>query len=416
MLGSEGWLRWVAPGGEQPHGQPATFLWRSSLEEHIVTIFMSGASFCLYAMLIANVTRGMWSQDTQSRDFHRRVANLKKIEHQEGLDRELYHRIKTHHHYIWSCGAQAAGIDALRDEALTVDLRRELALAFYGKFLRSVPFLQMCDTVFLKQLCTRVGMESFGPQDCIIVAGEFGTNLYFLVVGQVMILRPKSREVLRELEQGSFFGEMGLLIPDSCRTVDVEAKTHGWMLHVRRESLQEICSDELLKTFRSVAFERYKQERNNMVMAPGTSVPGQCAEKENGSRRLPSTLSAETPTQSPTNSPQVNERPSLNVVETIDITGGFRCTSGARSSHVGSHATAHAAPSHDVDLQKLEAKLTGVQNTLQALAGSMSRRFDDIERRMDAIAPNDSTSSEAAPHHRHWNTLEMMDLQRKDPE
>ena len=54
----------------------------------------------------------------------------------------------------------------------------------------------------------------FSPKDNIILAGEVGDQLFFLVAGTVEVHSPQGHH-LRTLEEGSFFGEMALFFDDA---------------------------------------------------------------------------------------------------------------------------------------------------------------------------------------------------------
>eukprot|EP00913_Durusdinium_trenchii_P032805 g30710.t1 len=80
-----------------------------------------------------------------------------------------------------------------------------------------------------------VEIEIFAAQDRIICAGDLGTELYFVAVGEVEVVLPdpstlEKGTVIKVLHEGSFFGELGLLFPDSKHKVDVYGATSGWLL------------------------------------------------------------------------------------------------------------------------------------------------------------------------------------------
>lgn len=268
--GSDSWQRFIA--GDRSFGAGvAAFDWRESAAAEI------GASICCFvgffslAMLFGHISHSIERRDMNTRSFHERLSNLRTAANQNGIAPDLNRRVRKHYHYVWSCGSNAA-LEVLRDDALSADLRRQLALAFYGGSLRQVPFLENAEESFLKMLCDRVELECFSPQDYLVTAGEYCTDLYFLVTGSVRMENPETRDVLRTLVEGSFFGEMGLLLPESVRSVNVIADTAGWMLTVSRSDLQQICNDELLDSFRSVALERYQEEVESGVRQIGRTT------------------------------------------------------------------------------------------------------------------------------------------------
>lgn len=265
LSGTDAWLRFALPA-EQGAAAAEAFVWGSSPWGDVSAAAWCLVGFCTLAVLFDRIAQSLQSQDSHTRAFHDRLANLQAAEHQYGIDPVLYHRARRHYHYVWSCGSNSA-LAVLQDEALSADLRRQLALAFYGGALQKVPFLSHADDGFLKILCERVSLECFAPEDQLVVAGELCSDLCFLVVGEVRIEAPKSRQVIKRLVAGSFFGEMALLFPESSCKVTVAADTAGWMLTVSRVDLEQICSEELLDSFRSVAFERYQEERHSVKSA-----------------------------------------------------------------------------------------------------------------------------------------------------
>ncbi|HSP79984.1 MAG TPA: cyclic nucleotide-binding domain-containing protein, partial [Myxococcaceae bacterium] len=78
----------------------------------------------------------------------------------------------------------------------------------------------------------------------IITEGERGTSMFILVEGAVRVVRlPESgaAHTLAELEEGSFFGEMGL-ISDAPRVASVVATRDCVLLEVTREMLADLSS------------------------------------------------------------------------------------------------------------------------------------------------------------------------------
>lgn len=243
----------------------ATFVWDYGSASNIVASVSCMAGFSLLAVLFSNVHHAMDQRCHNTRLFHARLANIKASMHQHDIPHSLYDRVKKHYHYVWSCGSDTSK-SLLADDALSLDLKRRLAYAFYGHLLRKVPFLESSSPAFLRQLCMLVEIEIFAAGDTIASAGEYANTLYFVAAGAVQIALPAENQddeddedsgtVISELREGSFFGELGLLYPESQHTVNLKASTAGWLLTVPSCTLQTICSPDLLDMFRSVALER----------------------------------------------------------------------------------------------------------------------------------------------------------------
>lgn len=272
LTGSDSWTRFLHMGGRLENGQalsPFTWTENSGPAVELAAAGMCVVGLCVIAVLFGNIAKAIERKDSHSADFNTRLQTLKAAVHQYAIPHDLYVRVRKHYHYMWNCGVDTAK-EILMDKALSVGLRRQLAFSFYGNWLRKVSFFSNSQEALLQRMAECVDTECFSPEDPIIVAGETGTELYFLVVGRVMIITRQGK-LLRVMDEGSFFGEMGLLFPETCRTVNVVAHTFGWLLVVTREALEDICSDELLDVFRSVAQERFAYNPGTAAAEPSES-------------------------------------------------------------------------------------------------------------------------------------------------
>ncbi|CAE8633759.1 unnamed protein product [Polarella glacialis] len=266
ILGSDSWLRFILTAG----GNGSSVSMEDAAPDHafrwqeggpgmeLIAAFTCLFGACLVGMLYNNIALAMDRRSSPTRLFHERLANLKSCATQHKIPKELYERVRRHYYYVWSCGSDVSK-SILKDTSLSVDLRRQLAYGLYGNLLMQVPFLESADPAFVMQLCEFVEMEIFAANDRIISAGEVGTEMYFIAVGKVQIKTPDN-VVIKELDEGSFFGELGLLFPDCQHGVDVCSITAGWLLVIPRGTLESVCSEELLATFRSIALERVARQ------------------------------------------------------------------------------------------------------------------------------------------------------------
>lgn len=283
--GSDSWMRFTLDPTLSDESRKH-FEWPShygSILVELVATLSSLMGFVLVGMLFSNLAHAMDRRHSHTRLFHARVSNLQAAAHQHQIPTELYNRIKRHYYYVWSCGSDTSKA-ILSDATLSLDLRRELAYCFYGDILKQVPFLELVDKHFLQQLCEFVEIEIFAAQDRIICAGDLGTELYFVAVGEVEVVLPdpstlEKGTVIKVLHEGSFFGELGLLFPDSKHKVDVYGATSGWLLVVPRGTLETLCTEELLETFRFVALERLRKQPE-MGAGMMTDLPAQADETQ----------------------------------------------------------------------------------------------------------------------------------------
>jgi len=290
LAGSDGWARFFPLTDSQVSGlsdpalaaegveSSAAIAWIGKPEAEIIAAMTNLAGFCLLATLFSNISHAMDQRNHHTRLFHNRLEILKAAHQQHPIPDELYHRVKRHYYYVWSCGSDTAKA-ILGDVTLSVDLRRQLAYTFYGHLLLQVPFLETADQAFIKHICEFVEMEILAAGDRVASVGEVATELYFVAAGKVQMVLPAEGDgedtVIKVLDEGSFFGELGLLFPESQHKVNLVAVLPGWLLVIDRSTIESICSEELLETFRSVAVERLQSTKYAVPLELSKDVMGQ---------------------------------------------------------------------------------------------------------------------------------------------
>jgi len=110
----------------------------------------------------------------------------------------------------------------LRDQTLSLDLRREIAFCMYGQALRRIPIFEKIPNRFLKCLAQTVEVHLYTPGDLIMLFGEVGKELYIMLQGKARPLG-EDGEYLGEtvFAEGSFFGELCFLSPGTRRSASV---------------------------------------------------------------------------------------------------------------------------------------------------------------------------------------------------
>lgn len=104
-----------------------------------------------------------------------------------------------------------------------------------------VPLLNGLSPAVLERLAKQARAVTFLTDDIIIGEGERGDALYIITRGQVSVLR--HQEVIAELRDGDFFGEMALL-GNQLRTATVKAKIPTTLLRLRRRDVLSLAATD----------------------------------------------------------------------------------------------------------------------------------------------------------------------------
>jgi CRP-like cAMP-binding protein len=108
-------------------------------------------------------------------------------------------------------------------QELSVPLRTEVSLFLYEDIVRKVPYFRDADRSFIALLVEYFHPLWYGPGMFVVREGDVGSEMFFMAKGHVEVLG-KNGEVLSELKEGSFFGEIALLM-ESKRTASIRTKT-----------------------------------------------------------------------------------------------------------------------------------------------------------------------------------------------
>jgi len=105
------------------------------------------------------------------------------------------------------------------------------------------------DQAFLESLANEMHVRLFNKNDNIIVKGEVGRALFFILKGEVSVISDDGENILNVMGEQSFFGEIGVLFSVP-RTATCFASKKSIILTLTKENLKK-----LLENYPSVAQE-----------------------------------------------------------------------------------------------------------------------------------------------------------------
>ena len=126
-----------------------------------------------------------------------------------------------------------------------------------SEVIQKVNFFQFADPSFIlivsKCLKPKLTLES----NYIVYQGEVATQMYFIKSGIVQILSTDNKTVIAYMSEGTYFGEIGILITEK-RTCFVKAKTPCVLFTINGEELIKILEKYPLiyKFLKAVANQR----------------------------------------------------------------------------------------------------------------------------------------------------------------
>mmetsp|Transcript_139439 Transcript_139439/g.338746 ORF Transcript_139439/g.338746 Transcript_139439/m.338746 type:complete len:346 (-) Transcript_139439:39-1076(-) len=138
---------------------------------------------------------------------------------------ELRKKIRKYYEYYL---ARKSAFDetAILSE-LSDSLKREAVMHLNKDIIRKIPFFEAQSDGFISFVMSIMSPMFCVPRDYIFQEGEIGLEMCFLVKGRVEVVQGSGEDeaVLKELGEGSFFGEIAILCATK-RTASIRAITY----------------------------------------------------------------------------------------------------------------------------------------------------------------------------------------------
>jgi len=154
------------------------------------------------------------------------------------------------------------GMFALPTGILVNGFAQELARIRYitsWNLVAKVPIFAHLDKGSISEIARLLFLKRFGRHEVIIKEGDEGDGMYFILDGEVAVVR-ESDNLHITLKAGDFFGEIALL-KDGKRTATVISKKRSEMLELTTYDFNKLVRTKphILNKIKAVAESRYQQ-------------------------------------------------------------------------------------------------------------------------------------------------------------
>lgn len=189
-------------------------------KEKIYTMVIMFMGVGMYGYIIGNIASLLSRWDAAKRDHMEKLERIISFMKHKKIPAQTQKRVRHYFFYLWETN-QSIDYHAVLHE-LPPSIYFDLAKHLNEDLLQKVPLFRDSSVNLLSFLSRRMRPVVFHAGEKVFEKGMPGEAMYFILRGKVMIMNENQGEILAELNEGNFFGEMSLF-QNTPRTRTVEA-------------------------------------------------------------------------------------------------------------------------------------------------------------------------------------------------
>ncbi len=192
-------LTTVGYGDITPHG--------SGQMIYTMIVMMLGVG--VYGYVIGNVATLLTNIDVARARHQSQVDRVNRFMLDHQVSAALRDKVGDYYHFLWETRLGRHEGDIL--SALPPSLRLDISLELNQKIIAKVPLFEGATDEFIREVVDALTPVVYLPGDDIIREGDVGGEMFFINDGEVVVIDAEGN-MLATLTDGSFFGEMSLLL------------------------------------------------------------------------------------------------------------------------------------------------------------------------------------------------------------
>ena len=185
-----------------------------------------------FGYVIGNITSVLASLDIAKTHFTEKLEKINTFMKNYNIPKDTSRRVNEYYHYLWETSRGYDNHEILHDVPKT--LRMEIQMHLNQAIIHKVPMFKNASGKLLKEIVMHLNPEVYIPGDIVFYFGDLGHSMYFVNRGSVEVVSEDLKTVYTTLSEGSFFGEMALLLEqprnatilaiDYCNLYSIEKK------------------------------------------------------------------------------------------------------------------------------------------------------------------------------------------------
>ena len=178
--------------------------------ERIVSIIWMIFGLCFFSFTVSSLSSMLNSIDTKESLLSTKLAAIDEFSDESHLSKELRLKLRYALRYFTLKTGFSSQVKQGVFAELPRELRYEVALAMHHGAAKNIPFFRERDQAFIASIVPFLNSLQVNSHCPVYEAGEYADELYFLARGRCLMMFRDL--VMRKLEQGSYFGEIEVLM------------------------------------------------------------------------------------------------------------------------------------------------------------------------------------------------------------
>ena len=191
-----------------------------SVSELLVCIFVMVIGAYTYAVIFGRITTIIERENLAAEKNRQQVEMCLIWSKQRNLSKKLTKRLLAY--YNIAKEKFAVQVDYSFIDELPLSLRTEISIFMYQDLIHKVKIFDLGDPAFMMAFIRHLKPRLYMQGDYIIRQGDYSSEFYIVRVGIVEVVASDNITQIAVLDEGCYFGEIGLLL-NVYRTVSVRA-------------------------------------------------------------------------------------------------------------------------------------------------------------------------------------------------
>ncbi|KYM97158.1 Potassium/sodium hyperpolarization-activated cyclic nucleotide-gated channel 1, partial [Cyphomyrmex costatus] len=226
-------------------------------EDIIYNLILTILGVLGFIYLLAQVSQLMITFHSTRKRHLQLIQQLQQYMRYKELPYSLQRRLLAYYNYRNKKGFER---DKIIINHVSPYLRERLLLHNYRRLLNDVELFRYLPEIVVAQFVGAIRSEIFMSNDVLVRAGARGEALYFIACGTVVVYNSAEKEICH-LEDGSYFGELALLMEDERWLASVIAAENCKVYILSRVDFQNalVSYPDLLTHLQNVVLSRPEQ-------------------------------------------------------------------------------------------------------------------------------------------------------------